>query len=1129
MQTVALPANDTSKSTVTATGVSAANPLQLQGAGEDAETMPVKQNPFLRTAKVSGYNPLQLVRRTLPDKINQPVQLISAFSREVLEKFVLPLLEEAKQRKRDLPVLYIDSMATMRGVVLEESVGEQDWMEAAAAIEDFFDTVFSRYRLLLGVELLDVLSKRLAKQQGGSINKILEKVGEIRRRMVRQIGVEGYVEADPEAVDEKAPAPKPLLRGLIWNLHGFSNVINDEDRADFRVKSGSPHPDRQSMVNELLVMTGNQYNVSGLEKLKKTEALVVREMWRVNGDMLASLSSPLLDAEQKKAVYKFVRLENEQFPVDFAEKVEDKYRVKALYRSEVIEALESQQRLLGNDQKKSFALIDKLLTLFRANEVVHHIRNDYGYVSNLVSLLGQSRVTVNDSEPALLQLISKVKELRKAVKGLSAFLPSTGSHPLLNALAKLSEALNVLINRDNSRAYLTDDMNLAVYLDKELNKYAIVSHLTLLLKNKELNPDFMLLNEMNRGINSFSDEVMDATQQKYKVESGPRMAAMNKAGKGSQREYYPLVYNTQKFSYKGNFIVGVKGGLTVSHTVKQNTELSWMKPEKKAKASEDTPTDTYLDYRPIVVHRLVRKSDEAKTEPPQIWLAAVHTTPYGTEFERQRIFRELEGPLNTLKEKAEAEKADLIIGGDFYIAAEAMAKVPKGRMFSLGKEKNDKGMPIIESPGDQNQNRNLRNRKGEVGSFTKILSGDRHPVANWTNPHAKGIGLEEMRSVTGTNRNSKGLQSADYFLIPRDDRHRARVGLIDPRTQEIVELETDEKQISQHNFHFSDHLISAIELYASQKDRDKAQVHGRLKRDKSGMYRHNVQELKKDPRAHKYDIGDFEPQAGIGSIITTILFQVWSWLETQSKKWELEMDESEEGALPQHPVLRPDNLPKCLGLMVWIDETRALLKNRPYRSSDKERVSQLTAVLKSLGVDWINEYVDLIDGLTDHYPGNEDGNTGSTYLEGVQSRTLKYEKQEWGFGANYPAVTELPIVASHLFQEQVSLTGKIHANVDAGAVHAVLKQEGSAAHGHLIASLEKFKSLDEPEVIRQIGGAGLSVYLYRIVFFQENLNYYVNIFKFRYGRGIARDISILDVSSGVLQPGYQDAGFFLIG
>lgn len=1132
MRTTVSATPDTSHRTDATTGISVANPLQQPAVEANQEGLAPKQNPFLSLQQKTMNNPLRLVKTTPLPAPSSPVQLMHAFSRKVLEEVVIPFLLKEQQGNVYLPAGFISGIQEMSGKMMEEKNEHPEWTEAVSAVKAFFEEVFNRYHLRLGMSMINRLGKSMQVVQEPAKGCLIKELEVQFNRMKLAVAQDGYRELDPEMVDMNQPPPLPMLKGLIWNLHGFSNVVDGEDYSNFRIKGGQEHGDRESMVNELMysigfrIRFGNKLNLVNLRELE-----LKQELWNVDNNELAGLSSPLLNEKQKNLLIKYIALADEKFAEPYLMTVGKKFRVTPKRRKDVIKTLENAQKTLNDEQKQAFKNIDALLNQLRASEVVDKIKIDPGYISNLITLIGNSSLSSKTGEPDLLLLIHQVKELRNAIKALSAFLEENGVHPLQQALSNLSKALNELMNRNDSDTYYSDDQNLTVYLDKELNKYGIVSHLISLLNSDRTQLDFMLLNEMNRGINSFTDEVSAATKNKYKVARGPQMAAMNKKGAASQREYYPLVYDQQKFVHKGARIFFIKEGRTFFRDSGDDTLVPWMKPEKKKKAV-DIQTDTFLDFRPIVVHRLKRVGDLTPEGENEIWLAAVHTTPYGSEFNREKIFEELEGPLKFLKQKAKEAKAELIIGGDFYIAAEALAKKKKKeKMYTLSPTFSETNNRIFPSVGKNNENRNLRNRNLEGINFTKVLSGDKNPLSGWRHPHG-GMGLQDLRSITGTNRNSMGLQSADYFIVPDTEKDRTLVGLIDPRTHELVEMETDDQQISGHNFHFSDHLISGIELYRSPEDKERAELYKRQK-DKvlAAMYHRNVEDMKKSRHHAKKQHGehelpaiemrDFEPQPGIDSLITTILFHVWSRIFTWVNEWKT-------GLTPSRPVPPLTELPKWDELLQYIYTTRETLKKRLYRSSDKNNINQLNVVLKTLNDQVISEYAGIIQDLIDKYVEDRGYSSDPVTIEDMDSRKISGKKNEWGLTMEFPSFQKLPEVLKTAFGEEMILADKIDCYNDAGAVLAPLQGNTQEPVRSLIAALQRTNDIEDPEVNRLISACNLSIYLYQFTFFRENAIYYTNHFKYRYGRGFPYELRILHVSSGLLLPPYHHAGYYLL-
>ncbi|OQP47991.1 hypothetical protein [Niastella populi] len=1107
MQTAAVLQKENQETTIAAEGKATSNPLQqtaVEPKKEAWQRLQKKTNSFLPQKNSSNpLQPGQAVQQAAP-----PVQLISDYSHTVLQKIFIPLLELVLQKIPYLPEGFEQEINTVRSAMDIDDRDQPTWQTAAVVIRNFINTVFSKYRLTLAVDILDRLNASVDDMGGESAKSLTSVIKEVRDQKHHVTVQEGYVDIDPRMVDPST-VPRPQLKGLVWNLHGFSNVRSGEDKVDFKLKGkgGEKQTHRRLYVNAIINKIAERSEEAG-RNLQHFEKGVEKAIQEENSDRLESQASLPLNRKLIDEIYNFVILQDKKFQRDFAIQVgdTDTYQIKANKKQEVLTALKNYQSEL-EDESPEYKKIDKLLGRIESAELLNKFRRKPHYISNLLDTIGHLPIPKNPSEKFLLRLIGLVKELRDAIKLLNAFQSDEdkeGKIPLHNAFDNLSQRLHEGINRNTTREHATDDQNLAVYLDKELNKYAIVAYLTSALNDNRLNLDFMLLNEMNRGINSFTTEVRSGTHKKYEVASGPQMAAIKQDGAPSQREYYPLVYNTEKFRLPGQpaFYVGVKNEkLTIGEA--SGEELKWRKPENK-KGNED-----FLDYRPIIVHRLVPKEVQDESEKNQIWLAAVHTTPYGTEFERKKIYRQLEDPLKYLQKKANESGATLIIGGDFYIAAEALSiKPPKAPLYRLSTEKDADPSKIYESNGDKNEDRNLRDPKGNIYNFTKLLSGDSDPRDGRKNTMV-GIGLQDVRSVTGTNKNSKGLQSADYFVVPATDKDRVRAGLIDPLTRNIVELETDDQQISRHNFNFSDHLISAIELYATKTEKEKARLYGRMENNMSArMYQQQILKLGNKPESNKYEIGDFEPQPGLANIITTLLFQIWEILyttETQSKS------------------------PDYKDLLNWIDKTRHDLKKQIAYDPrlHKQDLVSLLAALKKTQHKTIDEYADIISSLIDNYIKKD-----SSHSDRLK-RTELLSKKKPRKNLNYPDFLNLPSLLKEEFKENLQVGRKLKAENNAEAIKELLAGKNKEQLNQFIeAMFSSPTDIDDPKIIDLMNKTGISVSFYTVAFFEErdlgDRQYYMNILKDHYGKGDTYALKILYVSSGLLQPACSYSGYYLL-
>jgi hypothetical protein len=936
-------------------------------------------------------------------------------------------------------------------------------------------------------------------------------------------------------------SPKPLLRGIIWNLHGFTNVISSKDTSELKVTGGKRHKTRESLVQDILGQVAG-INTKTIETHEKTIKKEFRKQLKNQGkEGLSDLLNQPLSETQIKKILKFISPKDLKLPKDFLKKIKgtEKYQMDDEHKDIIVDALKEAQEDYEPDSKE-YLQIDIIINHLQATELVKKFIESPNYVSNLIKSLQKIKVQELDKH-GLISLIDKVKELRSIIKSLSVFEHKDGKsdNALQNAFYELDKTLNMLINRNKSSKYLKDDQNLAVYLDKELNKFGIVSHIIYLLNNPNAELDFMLLNEMNQGINSFSHEVATATNNKYQVVSGPQMAARTQENKPSQREYYPLVYNTKKFDYVRLFYVGLKKNKVFTES---RETIDWMKPEKKKKQAEKeisdstvktSSSDSYFDYRPIVVHIIRRKEektdDSMQEENPEIWLAVVHTTPYGSEFDRKKIYEELQQPLAYLKKEATSKKARLIIGGDFYIAAESVVKSTPQDMLQLTTPEKRKRSQYKYEPtkGSQNETRNLRDKNRVVYNFTKSLSGDKDPISGEEFPSV--MELQDSRSITGTNRNSSGLQSADYFIVPSKDKDHVRVGLIDPKTGKIVELETEDQQISRHDLRLSDHVISAIELYDSPKSKKQAQLGHREHVERThNLYIKDLENIHEDPKSKGYGYQDYEPQPGLSSLITTYLYRIYE-LILHIKPWEQGIMVID---LPNGTETVPEEYKK---LLENIELLRQELKAKTYIPAlYKEKLNELLAAINNIEDETILEYSTILHDLI------------SNYLEPDKSPVSKHETQEsdslddwqesssakkyWGAEMNYPKHDELDTFLQVTFHENLLVSNLIeNANCDAKALEVVLQTYDPHNYNQFLADMwEREIDIDDPITIKELSKLDFTVYIYTVGFFEEDKKFMVNAYKKAYGKG-SNDIRILHISSGLLKPPFLYSGYYLIG
>lgn len=528
------------------------------------------------------------------------------------------------------------------------------------------------------------------------------------------------------------------LRGMAFNLHGFStsnpSKAQDAQEADFVTMVGKTiikHDTRRRLVDTLL---GNMFSVSYPAFERDASAL----------------ANALQNGTVKKAIGNMLKDLGEDSDTD----------------SDI------------DDDKKD----DKQVT----KSVLRKVLDDSDYVTDLIGYFYEEasnkenrkckKIPDSSNHLELIKFAGKIKELR----GLWRMLDKLG--PIL---PNRFDGRKDLLAKANP---VKDKIQKVVDLDKELNKLVIVDTLARVLNQDTNSIDFMLLNEMNSGMGAFMKEINESTNGQYLVEAGPEMRASG--GKG-QVEYFPLVYHNG-MEYEGMEYVGTKNGIV---TISTEEKVAWKKPENKKrslieargkkKKEVESLNKQLWDYRPLVVHKL-------KKNNKSVWLVGVHTTPYGTEFERVNIFKQLEGSLNKMKQRASDANAVLVVGGDYYVAGEARIRSKdEARKPFLDRE----GREVTE--GDLNENRDLKTKKGDSLNFAEQLSS---------------MGLSDRRPITGTNRNSMGLQVADYWVVSDDLKDKARVGLLHPEKNRVYELESEEQDISNYWMAISDHHPVIIEI-----------------------------------------------------------------------------------------------------------------------------------------------------------------------------------------------------------------------------------------------------------------------------------------------------------------------------
>ncbi|HEY0608143.1 MAG TPA: hypothetical protein VGD35_00775, partial [Chitinophaga sp.] len=442
------------------------------------------------------------------------------------------------------------------------------------------------------------------------------------------------------------------------------------------------------------------------------------------------------------------------------------------------------------------------------------------------------------------------------------------------------------------------------------------------------------------------------TDADYKIQA-MRYALLDSPEKllhNSQIEYYPAAFNEEKYEHLGSMAISNTGAEINGATI------SWTK----------NPYLRYTKFRPIVVHKFKRKNANGKPAGNEIWYGMVHTSPEGNEFDRRVIYEEqLSRSLPKLRSKARKANAQLIVGGDYYIAEESLVKTPAVLRF-----KNKAYTKDVENPYELPRRVIKAQQLGSGKSIGRSKTGGRlhtakkNEVRNLLDPASnepynykqtlENKFLQDSRSLTGTNKNTAGLQSADYFIVDRRSSKTHQAGVIDPATGLPHYMESEDSELSDSWFSFSDHvpvmavvsgqrhdkrvkdafpssksyfysdehnmnpfdlrflqisnmitrILSAPEKYPPETIEEMKQIYSHLQEQRdAGAYTEKDMKLMKDfKRGLEKLLGQdnqeasistemFETSQASGAYITTILQQVWSDI------YEMQLENEEEDLL----------------------------------------------------------------------------------------------------------------------------------------------------------------------------------------------------------------------------------------
>lgn len=299
-------------------------------------------------------------------------------------------------------------------------------------------------------------------------------------------------------------------------------------------------------------------------------------------------------------------------------------------------------------------------------------------------------------------------------------------------------------------------------------------------------PDVVLLNEVNAGVDELQREFPDSSP--FAFNRGPRMQALGKADQGTQVEHFPLIFNRSKYRLLGTLIATPRGLENATDDV-----FYWQKPENRSAAAA-ADAAAYPEFRPIVVYRLGLANNESKEEH---WYGAVHTTPDGDEFRRTSIFQDqVRGAMAHISKAAQTSGARLFIGGDYYLTPEAVVvsraygdrrnvdDPPSTAQFGLTQAVHDPDSSLAEKP------------PADVAAIKAAMSST---VA---------------APVFETNRKDAHAQVADLAVVANWTSHRELLpNLQSPAHPQNVD--STDRRFSRPMYEVSDHLPVLFDLSSS--------------------------------------------------------------------------------------------------------------------------------------------------------------------------------------------------------------------------------------------------------------------------------------------------------------------------
>jgi hypothetical protein len=427
------------------------------------------------------------------------------------------------------------------------------------------------------------------------------------------------------------------------------------------------------------------------------------------------------------------------------------------------------------------------------------------------------------------ELAEKIKELRKfetlaepANKLIKAITAITGDSSLNTLLTRMvSQEYGALRRAIINVVKAIPKVQTIYELGRAMHSHNILIHLQeMFARNDWL--DVVLLQEVNDPALLAPDKSASLSgaqktgEEKglYETYYGPHLIS---GGTNPQQEYYPLlIKKSSGLKVQKIYQVGTDGTMVAA-----SSEIHWDKSKGV--------------FRPIIVYEITRAN-----QITPFWLGVVHTTPEPdssglvAEFNRENIYQEITKGLQQLSLQAKKHGIPLIIGGDYYLTAEAVV-TGKNTAYEAGSDPDIDRMKVqitalrdalVKDLGALEKAENLREadqRKmaymhERIKFLTEALRDEqlcRNLYDLTVRNQVEDLGLLIAQTVSGTNPKHDpltrwfDLQIADFF-IHNQAWPSGVVGLLRPEGK-IVQVDTKDLTYSRYWQHFSDHFpVAAI-------------------------------------------------------------------------------------------------------------------------------------------------------------------------------------------------------------------------------------------------------------------------------------------------------------------------------